>query len=230
MASTIQLFIFGLFIAFTTFTVAAPPPELITESFLECRRRIADLSEPVIRCISNEFSPDKEYKTRSLYNTTTACIQCKHVCRRRVQIKECLRQGVKTMKRVSNRAKTMLPSSVYMVDTIANYFCENEEEMFLGLTDEDMSCFRDSWGYCNPCLDFIHNMEAVVLCDLEDSYFANLYTMEYVCKNSVDFFDCSSNFTSACSNRLASTFATLKSTLLTSASCEQYYELTNDIW
>ncbi|XP_046384061.1 uncharacterized protein LOC124154402 [Ischnura elegans] len=230
MASTNQLFIFGLFLAFTTITVAEPPPaHLLTESFLECRERSNDLLAPVQRCISEEFSPDKVYKTRRLYNTTTACLNCKHVCRRREQIWECMRQGVESMKELSNKSRIMLPPSVYLAETIANYFCDNEKEMFLGLTDADMRCLNFSWELCSPNLDFISNMDAVALCDFEDPDAANLYTMDYVCKKTADFFDCSISGASTCSRRLATTFTLLKYKLLITDSCVLYYEMTNEV-
>ncbi|XP_046384038.1 uncharacterized protein LOC124154390 isoform X1 [Ischnura elegans] len=224
MASTNQLFIFGLFIAYTTFTVTAPEPyDLRIGRFRECQRRIANLSETVERCINDGFSPDEGYSTMGLYNRSTACLRCKHVCRRREQIKECLIQGVETVKEVSNKAKTMLPSSVHVAEAIANYFCDNEKEMFLGLTDEDMICLVYTWGYCNSALDFIHYKSDIVFCDSEDPLVnPYLYTMEYVCSNSAHFFECSINYSSLCSSRLASTFTALKPILLTSAPCAQY--------
>ncbi|XP_046384031.1 uncharacterized protein LOC124154387 isoform X1 [Ischnura elegans] len=218
MASTNLLFIFGLFLAFTKFIVAAPPPaHLLTESFLECRERCNSLLEPVIRCISDEFSPDKVDETRRLYNTTRVCLQCKHVCRRREQIRECLREGVEIMKDFSNKSKTMVPSSVQLAERVADAFCE--EERFLGLTDADMGCLKNSWEYCERNLNFVRNMDAVALCEFEDAGAANLYTMEYVCKKSADYFDCASRSASTCSPRLATTISTLKLSLKTSANC-----------
>ncbi|XP_046384053.1 uncharacterized protein LOC124154395 [Ischnura elegans] len=229
MAPTNQLVIFGLFLTLTAFTAAASPhAHLLTESFLECRRRCDDLLAPVIRCISDEFSPDKVNETARLYSDATACLNCKHVCRKQEQVWECVREGVEIMKDVSNKSKTMVPFSVQLAETIQNAFCDNEEEMFLGLTDEDMSCLKSSWEYCNTNLDFVRNMDGVALCDFEDPDAANLYTMEYVCKKSADYFDCSIKSASACSNRLASTFTALKTTLSTSDSCVKYSEIVND--
>ncbi|XP_046384054.1 uncharacterized protein LOC124154397 [Ischnura elegans] len=222
MASTNQLFVFGLFLTFTTITIATPPAYLQTESFLECRERSNDLLEPVIRCLSNEFSPDKVNETARLYSDTTACLYCKHVCRELNQIKECLRQGVESMKDFSNKAKTMIPSSVQLAETLADYFCSAEREMFLGLTDEDMSCLKNSWDECKSNLDFVRNMDAVALCEFEDPVATNLYTMEYVCKESGAYLDCSKKSVLPCSYRVHNTFAAFKAVLLISAPCDKY--------
>ncbi|XP_046384052.1 uncharacterized protein LOC124154394 [Ischnura elegans] len=228
MASTKLLVIIGIFLTVTTVTVlfltltkfaAHPPAHLLTESFQECRRRSDDLSEPVVRCISNELSPDKWNETARLYSTTTACIDCKHVCRRREQIWECVRRGVASMKDLSHKSKIMVPSIVKLAERIINTFCDYEKELFLGLTDEDMSCLKNSWENCNKNLDFISNMDVLAFCDVEGPDVANLYTMKYVCMKSVDYFDCSIRSASACSIRLVTTFSALMTTVATSASC-----------
>ncbi|XP_046384055.1 uncharacterized protein LOC124154398 [Ischnura elegans] len=221
MASTNQLFIFGLFVTFTTLTVALPP-HLQTESFMECRERCDVFLAPVMECISEEFSPDKVNETARLYSDTTACLNCKHVCRRREQIWDCIKHGVESMREFSNKSKTMLPSTVQLAETIVNYFCDSEKEMFLGLTDEDMSCLKNSWEECKTNLDFIKNLDAVTLCEFEDPDVTNLYTMEYVCQESGAYFDCSIKNVFSCSHRLHNTFTTLKAVLLVSDSCGKY--------
>ncbi|XP_046384043.1 uncharacterized protein LOC124154392 [Ischnura elegans] len=230
MASTNQLFIFGLFIAFTSFTVAEPEPyDLETVRLRECQRRMANLSETVERCIYDGFSPDEGSDTTTY--TSTPRLLCKHVCRRREQIKECVMQGVETVKEVSNKAKTMLPSSVHVAEAIANYFCDNEEDICLGLSDAEIICSTYIWGYCSSQLDFVDNeyMRDIVFCGSKDPLL-NLYTMEYVCSNSARFFDWSIPLHSSfCSSRLASTFTALKTVLLTSAPCAQYNVTGNEV-
>ncbi|XP_046384034.1 uncharacterized protein LOC124154387 isoform X3 [Ischnura elegans] len=222
MASTNQLFIFGLFLTFTTITVATTPAYLLTESFLECRERSSVLLAPVMHCLSDQFSPDKVNETARLYSDTTACLYCKHVCRTREQIWECMRQGVESMKDFSNKSKTMIPSSVQLFKNIVNYFCDSEDEMFLGLTDEDMNCLKNSWDECKSNLDFIRNMDAVALCEFEDPDATNLYTMEYVCKESNAYLDCSRDNVLRCHSRVYTAFLTLKAVLLIGAPCGKY--------
>ncbi|XP_046384056.1 uncharacterized protein LOC124154399 [Ischnura elegans] len=222
MASINHLLIFGALLTFSYLVVAPLPPGYeISESFGECQKVSDDLSEPMVECLKQQFTPEQVNETRELYSGS-ACLPCRHICRKQEEIKGCLRLGVDILKDVSNKSKTMVPFSAQLVETTLKAMCENEEEIFPVITEEESNCFRNGRNACASKAMFIRYMDAVVYCDSGNPETDPL-TKEYVCKEMDGYLDCLKENIIPCAGSLENTFTVLKTKLATSEPCSPYY-------
>ncbi|XP_046384058.1 uncharacterized protein LOC124154400 isoform X2 [Ischnura elegans] len=221
MAYLRQLLLPAVFLVISTFVFALPPPGYeVSENLQECRRLAGDLLEPAFDCYKNEFSEEMMSETRRLVGTTT-CVPCKHLCRRHDQISACVRQGVELGKDISNKSKIMIPFTGQLIDTTLHILCDNEDEMFPVVTNEEGLCFRNATDTCDHHLDFIHNMEVVAFCDSANPD-TDPFTQEYMCRKIADFLDCSKELVASCSEKIVQTLSTFKTKLFNSDACAAY--------
>ncbi|XP_046384035.1 uncharacterized protein LOC124154388 [Ischnura elegans] len=217
------IFLLGFFIAFATLAVAIPPPLSFekAEGYAQCENRTNVLIKSIGECVNRQFLDAEMSQTGRRYDRTK-CLRCIHICRKKSEIFQCVRQGTEAMANISGKASTMAPFFSQFVETFISGLCEDRIGLLPASNGDDKQCFRRSMTVCHDHLNFLNYLHLALVCEAANPN-NDPYTKKYICEKMHDHLECTGRSIKKCSPELMGPMEVLKNKTMSFEPCMKYY-------
>ncbi|XP_046384063.1 uncharacterized protein LOC124154404 isoform X1 [Ischnura elegans] len=221
-SSIMSVLILGICLI-TTFAAAFSPLTYEPgEHYEECHNKIHNWTIGYSMCFEHLFTEEALNETSRLHNGTN-CLRCMHICRMQTGILRCINEGSETSKEASNKARTMVPFLVKLVEDLLSGMCD-DNGILKANNGTDKQCFRKSWSECTDHIDFVDHLDMVFFCDSANEE-KDPFTKEYVCLRLWDFHECMQRKFKNCDPGLMSAQELLGNKIRNSDSCIKYINI-----
>ncbi|XP_046384060.1 uncharacterized protein LOC124154401 [Ischnura elegans] len=145
-----------------------------------------------------------------------------HICRKKSEIFQCLRQGTEPMAKISRKARTMVPFLSQLMETYISALCEDVIGLLPASNADDKQCFRRSMTACNDHLIYLNYLDLALVCEAANPN-DDPYTKKYICEKNHDHLECTGRSIKKCSPELMGPMEVLKNKTMSYEPCMKYY-------